>query len=394
MALGKNFWNLIAVKSLNGIPETFLGTFMISYIMRVYNNAIIPIAVYNIFYYLFMFIVFIGACYLLSRVRITNIYRWGIGIAMILLGTIALFGETSLNYIWIIGGIYGLAFGLTKLGLDYMQTSMISNQLKFSAYRTAGDGIIKVGFPALCGFLLGQSSFPQMSGVIFLICGGILALTFGIRDTNTAHRCCNKFDIQAFYKTSSVSKYKRPIIYAMLGEFLYGCSKVIDIVQTMLIIYLFKTDLSLGLINSGLMATLILFRLGFGRFGSQKYFNTIFIAALGAIGIGTIFLINLTEFNFLAFCFCYTLGSALAKLVYEPVFFTLVRTIPGYEKEFLAVREFWLNMGRITMCGGLGVIVYLTNIVLGLQIYAILMGAIYFMATLIAMAVNKRVRVS
>lgn len=394
MALGKNFWNLIGIKSLNGIPETFLSTFMISYIMQMYNNAIGPIVIYNGLYYLFMFIVFMATCYLLQRTRITNIYRGGIGIAMILLGGIALTGTVSAQYIWIMGVVYGLAKGLTKLGLDYMQTSLIENQLKFSAYRTVGDGVVKIGFPALCGFLLGQLSFPQMSGLIFLISGGIFMMSFSIQDNTSSTNQCHRFDIQAFYKIFNTSKYRRPIISAMLGEFLYGSNLVMGIVQTMLIIYLFKTDLSLGLINSGLMATLILFRLFFGRFGSQKYFKPLFIAALIILIIGMAYLMNLTEFNFLVFCFCFTLGNALVKLVYEPVFFTLARTIPGYEKEFLTIREFWLNLGRIVMCIGMGTVAYLTDIASGLQIYGIIMLLSYFIATVIAMRINKYVTVS
>lgn len=394
MALGKNFWNLIIVKSLNEIPKTFLGTFMISYIMQLYNNAIVPITIYNSLYYLFMFIAFMATCHLLQQTRITNIYRIGIGIAMFLLGGIALTGTASINYIWIMGATYGLAIGLTKLGLDYMQTTLISNQLKFSAYRTVGDSIVRVGFPAICGFLLGQISFPKMSGLIFLVSGGIFLLSFRINDIKPVNQQCHRFNLRAFYKIFQTSKHQRPIIYALLGEFLYGCNLVIGIVQTMLIIYLFKTDLNLGLINSGLMVALLLFRLGFGRFGSQRYFRPIFIAALTAIGIGTVYLTNLTEFNFLAFCFWYTLGNALVKLVNEPIIFTLAGTVPGYEKEFLVIREFCLNMGRIVMCVGMATVVYMTNIVQGLQIYEIIMGIIYFIATLIAMRVNKYVRVS
>jgi hypothetical protein len=62
---------------------------------------------------------------------------------MVLLTIIAVFKEKSLEYIWILGGIYGVA---------------------------------KIGFPVLCGFLLGHLSFPGMAGFMLLFCGGICAL--------------------------------------------------------------------------------------------------------------------------------------------------------------------------------------------------------------------------
>lgn len=42
--------------------------------------------------------------------NIMHAYRIGMGF-MITLGTIVIMGDASLNYIWILGGIYGIAGG-------------------------------------------------------------------------------------------------------------------------------------------------------------------------------------------------------------------------------------------------------------------------------------------
>ncbi len=205
---------------------------------------------------------------------------------------------------------------------------------------------------------------------------------------------CPVFNIREFYAAYKKSKYHRAISLFLLGEFLYGSIMVLTVVQTMLIVYLFKTDLSLGLINSGLMLGLIVFRFLFGRFGSQKHFRSIFMIGLILLGICLWALMNLTELNFLIYCLCFTLGHELLKLVYEPITYTLFRVIPSYEKEFLTLREFSIDLGRIVMFVGLIGVAFLPNIPLGLTWYTIGLVLIYLGATLVAMRVNRRVRVS
>ena len=393
MASDKNFWPLVALKSLNWIPDSFLSTFMISYIMKFYENAIIPVVVYNIFFSIFVYATFHFACRFFKRTAIASIYQAGVIIFMIPLMTIILMGSKTLDYIWVMGAVYGAALGLTALGLNYMQTSLIKNQIKFSSYRTIMGSLVKVGFPALCGFLLGQYSFPQMAAVIFMVSLGLVLIAVRIREPK-APFTCPLFSLREFYAAYKKSKYRHAIDLCLLGEFFYGSNLVLNTVQTMLIIYLFKTDLSLGLINSALMFGLIFFRFLFGRFGTQKHFRPVLIVSLVLLAGCVTALIHLTEFNFLAFCLCLSLAIELIKLAYEPVLYTLFRIIPSYEKEFLTVREISINMGRIIMYAGLMGVAALPNIPVGLTYYAIFLVLTYMVATIMALGVNRYVRVS
>ncbi len=391
--LGKNFWPLVALKSLNWIPDSFLSMFMTSYIMRAYANPIILVTIYNIFFSIFVFVSFYFACRFFKSASIAWIYRWGLIICIGLLAVIGVTGTDALNFVWIMGTVYGLAIGLIALGLNYMQTSLIKNQIKFSSYRTIFGSLVKVCFPALCGFLLGQYSYPQMAFVILIVCLGIMLISTWIQEPPTPIQC-PVFNMRKFWDTARRSKHRGAINLVLLGEFLYGSNLVLTVVQTMLIIYLFKTDLSLGLINSGLTLGLIVFRFFFGRFGSQKYFKPIFMTVLlllfGCMGT----LAWVTEFNFLVFCLCFSLANDLLKLVYEPVTYTLFRVIPSYEKEFLALREFWIDAGRIVLLGGLIFVAMVPNIPVGLTWYGLFLVFVFMMATIVAMLVNRRVRVS
>lgn len=391
--MNKNFYSLILLKTADWIPHSFLGTFIISYIMRLSENAIIPTALYNIFFYVFIFISSALCFVCFKQTKMMSAYRAGIFCLMILLAIIALFKEQSLNYIWILGGIYGIATGLTTISLNYAQAKLIKDQIKFSAYRLMFSGVAKIGFPVLCGFLLGQISFPSMAGFMLLCCGSIYTLSFLIKNQSSSKEVCDKLDFSGFIKKKNQSRYKKEINKLFVAEFFAGATGPINIVQTMLIVYLFKTDLNLGIINSGLLIFITIFRFFFGKFGGQKQFGKIFWAIFVFLAVAICALFFISEFNFLVYAFFTSLGFSLVNMLYEPIMYTLFQNTEHYEKEFLVMREFALNVGRVFILFLFMGINLFADTQFALKWFLIGLMIIYSLQTIIAHNINKTLKI-
>jgi hypothetical protein len=389
----KEFYSLILLKSADWIPHSFLGTFIISYIMRISGNAIVTTALYNIFFYVFVFAASVLTFMCFKHTKILQSYRVGMFALMLVLTVIAIFKEQCLDYIWLLGGIYGIGVGLTATALNYLQQSLIKDQIKFSSYRTVLSGVVKTIFPILLGFLLGKSSFPSVSTFMLVCCLGIYILSFCLKPQIADNKNCKRLDLFGFIRKKNRSKLKNEINKLLFAEFLGGACGPINIVQTMLIIYLFHTDLNLGIIGSALMFGLIIFRFLFGRFGSQKYFRHIFVVSLGILAVGIFALINISEFNFLLYAFCFMFASSLVNLIYEPIMFTLFKSVKSYEKEFLIARELSLNAGRIMILILFTGLTVVENIQFALKWFLIGLIFIYFIQTLIAYNINKTLKV-
>lgn len=161
-----------------------------------------------------------------------------------------------------------------------------------------------------------------------------------------------------------------------------------------LIIYAKKEqDLNLGLINSGLLVFITIFRFFFGKFGNQKQFKKIFFAIFIFLAVAICALFFISEFNFLVYAVFTSLAFSLVNMLYEPIIYALFQSTPNYEKEFFVVREFALNAVRVFILLLFMTISLLSDTQSALKWFLIGLMVIYLIQTIIAYNIRKTLKI-
>jgi len=156
-----NYKVLFNLKILKSILQTFVDSFLILYFFQLSNSNIIPLGIYKI---VSMFTVFItifllrNVCKTKNRVQLLRI---GIFLDLIYFLEIIFLKEKVIDYIYIIGILYGLEEGFYYSVFNMFESDGISNleRSKFTGNYTALKSILSIIFPLIFGSLIATTGF-------------------------------------------------------------------------------------------------------------------------------------------------------------------------------------------------------------------------------------------
>jgi YQGE family putative transporter len=275
------------LSAIHSIVGTFFGTFLIAYIMQISQNEAVALSIYNIAFYAAITIGFLLLADYVKRKNKMLVYRLSIIIQFLCLSAIALFQDTISPYIAIFGAVYGLAMAFRHCPLNIIVGEKIKKRLMapFIGYRNMVGGIVSVMTPALLGIFITVGSYEEMAAAMCAFLVLEFFLSFFLRSRNVSDK---KFGLACF-----VSSAKRSILIrrVYLVEFLGGFSQYgpLGIVLTMYIVYIFQSNLKLGILTSAFAGVAIAANFLFGRFGRPKMFPKILLFSnilIGAAAIG------------------------------------------------------------------------------------------------------------
>lgn len=110
-----NYKILMSLRVLKGILSNFVDVFMVLYFLTVSNNNILPLGIYNLIAMISVWLVtFTVRNYCKTKGRI-KLMRVGIVLYLIYFVTIIMLKEKVIDYIYLIGLLYGLEEGFYYL---------------------------------------------------------------------------------------------------------------------------------------------------------------------------------------------------------------------------------------------------------------------------------------
>ena len=337
---------LILNQVLSKIISIFLDTFLAAYFYKITQQNIFYLSLYNIIGW---FVATIGAFWnadFIKRKNKMNVYRFGTLIQIVYIFIIILMKDKIVNYVWLIGMIYGISVATIGFPFNMIKSEQISNQERsqYLGYEAVATESISLIMPILLGAYITVHSYEVTAVLILIFAILKLMLSFFIQNKNVQTSQVNLRKMWQIFAKDKILK-KLYLIEFLKGFNRYG---VMSLVVSLLMIYQTENDLELGSWTS--LFTIISMYL-FGKYyhKAQKR-KMLEISAIVTIA------------SFICIVFSFNLVSVVVYNITYAVFMNIILNITEkdlfdyanqepFDKElnteYFVLRELFLNIGRI-----------------------------------------------
>ena len=207
--------------------------------------------------------------------------------------------------------------------------------------------------PVVFGWFISVDSFINTASFVAVLTIAEFILSYLLTERQSPTR---SFRLGAF----AALVLRRPTIkLAIITDFIRGLSVYsLDLLIVMYIVYLFKTNLNLGIITSVFSACTVLITFIFGKFCRFESFIPILgVCSLLVFVVATYFVFNTSKSSLIAYNLIYATALQLVLLICDINFYQVSQNKSvtlNYRAEFITIRELFLNSGRMI---GFGLII-------------------------------------
>ncbi|MDR1694014.1 MAG: MFS transporter [Lactobacillaceae bacterium] len=346
----KDIKTIMTFRAVRAVSDAFFNTFLIAYIMQIANNNIIPISLYQIVYAFFVGIGFLIFADFAKRRNKMILFRTSLILNFAYLLIIMIFQEKILNYVSFLGALYGIAVTLYALPYNVIISEKVNKKTmsKFYGYTNAINGGVAICAPLALGAFITFGSFAETAFVLAIIAAIEFIISLFIKSQITSSK---KFELWEYLKNLKQNALVRKVY---IVEYLKGITinGTLPIALVLYVVYVFKTNLNLGILTSIFTFCAVVMNFIFGRFATRKSFPKL-LTVSGSLAIlsSFVFIFFTTKTSFILYNFCYITAVQLLLSITDINLFNVSNDKHIKNKfkiEYFAVRETFLNMGRIS----------------------------------------------
>ena len=246
---------LLSVHMLRIVLELFTSTFLVSYILAQNPDSILGKGLINIgLFYVSWNVVYgildFAASFLVDRSNRATLLRFGIIFNLILMIALVFWGEQISHWIVLAGAVCGMsdAFYYSSYIIMRNELSFHGSFKKYNVSSTVGVNLVKVIVPTIMGYIIDISTFSTIALYVIIVGVTQFALTFLIKSTKPKD---SRFELKGFLRYLKEDKFAwSKIKYTYLNSLIAGVKTTYKTIVIVLTIYIFKTNLSLGIFTS------------------------------------------------------------------------------------------------------------------------------------------------
>jgi len=299
--LSRDLRLMILLNALRKVSDLFLGTFLISFIMKLSGNEMVAVGLYMLFQYVAAIAGFFLFANQVKRHNKVTVLRLNLIPKIILLASIIALGENVVEYVVPLGILYGINMAMYHLPMNTMLGEKASSKQmsRYISLNSVINHLVKVVSPVLLGLFITTSSYIEMSWALLVLV--VVELVSTLFMSSSRHRSKNPIDFIGFFNCMM----RFPIIRAIFAmEILRGftISGALGTIITMYTVYMFDTDLNLGILTTLFSLCAIIVCWCMGRYVRQKMYASVLTICMFIIA-GTMggFLIWTTPLMFLLY---------------------------------------------------------------------------------------------
>lgn len=267
-----NYKVLFSLRILKSILTNFVDSFLVLYFLDVSDRNIVPLGIYKLVAIIAIYsVIFLTRNFSKSENR-ANLMRIGIVLDFVYFLTIILLRDKVVNYIYLVGLLYGLEEGFYYSVYNILESDGITNEerAKFAGTYTALEAVLSIIFPLIFGSLIYATGFLKSLIIVFIIVVLRIILSFIYKDNNVPNS--NKTNMEKYFKlTKNDKRFKQMYKVEFLNGIIYS-EAAFSYIVTIYIIKVFSDSFSLGVFTS--IFGIITFIIGilFAKFINKKYY--------------------------------------------------------------------------------------------------------------------------
>ncbi len=345
-----NYKVLFCLRILKSILTTFVDSFLVLYFLELSDSNILPLGIYKLVAMTFVFgTIFCVRNIAKSKHRV-NLMRIGICLDFVYFLAILLLREKVVDYIYLVGALYGLEEGFYFSVYNMFESDGITNEerAKFTGSYTSVKSILAIIFPILMGNYIFTSGFLSAVVVVLVIVAVRIGLSFKFKDNNLP--AGDRTNFREYIKIVSQNRKLRQLYKSGIYSGLTYSEGAFSSIVTIYIIKIFSDSVSLGIFTSVFSVVTCLLGIGFAKFMKPENYSrnikitTVFTAFSLFYMIYHCNMVTVILFNFLQ-----TISKGLTELIGNYNTFDLANIEvlqKEYKVEFFVGNEFFLYVGR------------------------------------------------
>lgn len=267
-----NYKVLFNLRILKKILTNFVDSFLVLYFLDVSDKNIVPLGIYKLVAIIAIYsVIFLTRNYSKSKNR-ANLMRIGIVLDFVYFLTIILLKEKIVNYIYLVGLLYGLEEGFYYSVYNILESDGITNEerAKFTGTNTAIESILSIVFPLIFGSLIYATGFLKSLTVVFIIVILRIILSFIYKDNNIPKS--NKTNMKKYFAlTNKDKRFKQIYKVEFLNGIVYS-EAAFSYIVTIYIIKVFSDSFSLGVFTSIFSVITFIIGILFAKYINKKYY--------------------------------------------------------------------------------------------------------------------------
>ena len=373
---------LIILDALRKIMNIFYGPFLTLYFIKISAESIAPLSYYYIISFLFLGIGSFIMGFIVRKKFQLEMFRIGIIINFIYVLAIILLKEDIVNHLFLIALLFGISASCYYYPYNLLLGKKVGNKIRsqYELNRKIVITITDVVAPIVLGGMITTTNFELTAFVILFMSLLQIIFSFFISPIeNKNYKFTPIKSLKTFMKNKN-------IINVFMIDFVRGLNisdSVLQVILTILIFNSFKTDFNVGIISSLSYVLVIVLEYLYVNKVKDKN-NKLLLYSFSLIPIISLFLLSCYTNNFtlILYYFCYNgLVNVLLFLSTIKIFnVSNCREVRDDNlMEYWSIREFLLNMGRVTgyvllflvfICGGFNYL-YILMMILTLSIFVL-----------------------
>ena len=367
---------MLATHTFNNIISIFVSTFLISYIYSISTNYVMNVAVFYAFNYLAMMIFYFLISNVIDRTNRVSFYRAAIVIRAVFIICVVYWGADLAKYVILAGFLHGFSESCYWSSYNLMKNELVSKHA-VSVYSGAQHilcEITNIVIPVVLGSIINAAHFETCAKIVLVIAILELVLSVFIKSKRPEN---SGFSLKGFFKDIKEKGYdgKLIILSIIIGGF-YGFATVLASLKTIIIMYEFGSDFSLGIITS-IVAIVTLLTIVFIRkctkIGSRKVY--FWISAILPIPVTFVLLFSVTKLTIIIYSFVTAICSVIHAMSYDVIRNILLKKMDLYDDiaEYQCAIECLMGFCRIVIfslmafAGAIGA--YFGSVFLALKIF-------------------------
>ncbi|MBQ7917211.1 MAG: MFS transporter [Clostridia bacterium] len=273
---------LLSVHMLRIVLELFTSTFLVSYILAqnpdsILGKGLINIGIFYVSWNAVYGILNFVASYLVDRSDRAMLLRCGIIFNILLMVALVFWGEQISHWLVLAGAVCGMsdAFYYSSYIIMRNELSFKGSFKRYNVFTTIGVNLVKVIVPIIMGYIIDISTFSTIA--IYVVVVGIaqFAITFFVKSTKSKD---SKFELRKFFRYLKDDKFAwNKTKYTYINCWIAGIKSTYNVIVVILTIYIFKTNLSLGIYTSIFSLVTILILIAYRKADPNPKFNKFII---------------------------------------------------------------------------------------------------------------------
>ena len=345
---------LLSVHMLRIVLELFTSTFLVSYILAqnpdsILGKGLINIGIFYISWNVVYGILNFVASYLVDRSDRAMLLRCGIIFNILLMVALVFWGEQISHWLILAGAVCGMsdAFYYSSYIIMRNELSFKGSFKRYNVFTTIGVNLVKVIVPIIMGYIIDISTFSTIAIYVVIVGIAQFAITFFVKSTKSKD---SKFELRKFIKYLKDDKFSwNKTKYTYLNCWIAGIKTTYNVIVVILTIYIFKTNLSLGIYTSIFSLVTILILIVYRKADPNPKFNKFIIYLIVGLSpflaiIAT--LIHTSTVTLVILNFTLTLVSYFSDYLGDMERDAIMKNLNQYE--FIAEHQFVAETTKVT----------------------------------------------